>query len=235
MEDIKDTLKKLEEEKKKQEKTERLIILLIGIFVALIFAVIGINIYYTSSDNTVSEPKVVIEDNNELKNNTVEKVIPRNDLNQDNTTKQIDNEVQKTDNAKEKTNVLNQGKEKTSSIKIEKNISKNKVADKTPPQQNKAKQNVKQEKLTKSTNFKQKIAKNKIATKPKLVYTVQVGAFSSKERAKRYLKSIGKPGMIIEEGKIYRVVIGKFKTYKDAAQYMKKYKLKGFIRKIKIN
>ncbi|WP_456464946.1 SPOR domain-containing protein [Persephonella sp.] len=57
--DLKDTIKKLEEAKSKQEKIERIIILLSGLLIVIIFSIIGINIY-SDKEETVSEPEINI-------------------------------------------------------------------------------------------------------------------------------------------------------------------------------
>ncbi|MBK3332724.1 SPOR domain-containing protein [Persephonella atlantica] len=57
--DLKDTIKKLEEAKSRQEKIERIIILLSGLLIVIIFSIIGINIY-TDREETVSEPEITI-------------------------------------------------------------------------------------------------------------------------------------------------------------------------------
>ena len=63
--DLKESMKKIEEAKRRQEKIERIIILLSGFFAVLIFAIVGINIYYSGGDETVSKPQVIIESEEE--------------------------------------------------------------------------------------------------------------------------------------------------------------------------
>jgi len=208
--DLKDSIKKIEEIKKKQEKIEKIIIIVAGIFAVLIFLVIGVNIYYSGGNEPVSQPKVVLED--EVQTNVVE-YKPENQIKADTTLpKQNLQEKQQEikDTKKQQTQTKTVEKEK-------KQKEKNQNASKTVEETKKQKQ-------TKSV----KPAKTK-----QFYYTVQVGAFTSKKRAIEYLNSLKLKGKVVEKNGIYRVLIGEFDSYKEAYKFMKEHSLKGFVRKVK--
>ncbi len=240
--DLKDSIKKIEEVKKRQEKIEKLIILLAGIFALLIFAVVGVNIYYSGKEQ-VSEPKVVVE--NEKVNATY--TAPPQETSPVETTKAIlqpKMEEKKAEQPK-KEEIAKQNNKKPEKPKEQKVV-------KTLPQKENPKKTHK-EKVATQKEVKQKAEKpvkpKAVAIKPTkkeqhpkeykrsyakgYIYTIQVGAFSSQEKAVKFLKSLGLRGFIQKSNGIYRVFVGRFDSYRDAVSYMRKHNLKGFVRKIK--
>jgi cell division septation protein DedD len=213
--DIKDTVKKLEEAKKRQEKIERILLLSAGLLIILVFAFIGINIYYKDSKEKVSEPKIVINNVPAPSENVAKKPveeIAKPTENKSNLQKSESNQqnVKESQNSKNNTNVATISKQET------------KVKQKVEKEEKKPEKKVysKERKSLKSGN---------------IYYTIQVGAFKSKENAEKFLKANKLNGFIKDEAGIYRVFIGKFKSYKEASAYLKKLPVKGFIRKIKFD
>ena len=231
--DIKDTVKKLEEAKRKQEKIERIIILLSGFLVILISAIIGINIYYKGGEEKVSQPEIVIADEEnapvslENKNQALKEEVKKElsiNKNKPKITQNI-KETSKTDN-KQIAKIDTKGnKQNTSTSKPEKKVSQVKTI-----KEKKKVQNI--QKLEKQKVVKKKTTQN---VKKAVFYSVQVGAFKSKENAQKFLKKLKLKGFIKEEGGFYRVFVGKFNSYKETSHFLKKHSLKGFIRKVKFD
>lgn len=67
----------------------------------------------------------------------------------------------------------------------------------------------------------------------KSVFAIQVGAFSTKEKAQEE-KSKYEDAYIVEENGLYKVLIGKFKTEKEAREYQKSKDIKGFVKRVTI-
>ena len=232
--DLKDSIKKIEEVKKRQEKIEKLIILLAGIFALLIFAIVGINIYYSGKEQ-VSEPKVVIEDEKATATYTAQPQPAQEPVKAVNTVLENKQELQKEEKQKSVKKEQPQNKAEKPKEKVE----SSKKQEKTKTTQTKvAKTEFKHEKpkvkvaSTAPSNTPEKTQPQKSYTKS-YIYTIQVGAFSSEEKAEKFLKSLGHRGFIVKSKGIYRVFVGRFDSYKDAVSYMKKHHLKGFVRKIK--
>ncbi len=231
--DIKDTVKKLEEAKKRQEKIERIIILLSGFLVILISAIIGINIYYKGGEEKVSQPEIVIADEEnaqvslENKNQALKEEVKKELSIDKNKPKIIQNikETSKSNNKQTAQIEKKENKQNISANKPEKKVSQVK--------ETKEKKQVKKEQELE----KAKAAKKKVTQKVQKIvfYSVQVGAFKSKENAQKFIKKLKLKGFIKEEGGFYRVFIGKFNTYKEASQFLRNHSLKGFIRKVKFD
>jgi len=62
-------------------------------------------------------------------------------------------------------------------------------------------------------------------------FSIQVGAFSTREKAK-IEKTKYSNAYIIEEGGLRKVLVGKFKTEKEARDYQRKHNIKGFIKRV---
>ena len=241
--DLKDSIKKIEEVKKRQEKIEKLIILLAGIFALLIFAVVGVNIYYSGKEQ-VSEPKVVVA--NEKVNATY--TAPPQETSPVETTKAVlqpKTEEKKLQQPK-KEKIAKQNNKKPEKPKEQK-VVKASLKKENPKKAHKEKvaitKEVKQKKentptkpkavLVKPTKKEQHQKEHKKSYAKGYIYTIQVGAFSSQEKAVKFLKSLGLRGFIQKSNGIYRVFVGRFDSYREAVSYMRKHNLKGFVRKIR--
>jgi len=205
--DLKDTIKKLEEAKNRQEKIERMIILLSGFLVIIIFSIIGINIY-TDKEETVSEPEVTI----------VSKEVKKTQLISEETVPPPSPTLPKTsvtDSGTTKENVKTEKKTevKKSQISQRDDTEKKEIGETTDKIKN-------QINTTKKTSF------------PSGFY-IQVGAFSSKKKAEKFIQEINlKNAQIKKEGELYKILIGSFKNKKEAYSFMKEKNIKGFIRKL---
>lgn len=221
--DLKDSIKKIEEIKKRQEKIEKVIIIVAGIFAVLIFLVIGVNIYYSGGDEPVSQPEVVLEDKVQIN------VLEYKSENQITTATALQN-------PQEKQQEIKDTKKDKKQEKPDKSLNtKEQTQDKTLEQERKQK-----EKHQNTLKTVEKTKKQKQETEPvkpvktkQFYYTVQVGAFASKKRAIEYLNSLKLKGKVVEKNGIHRVLIGEFDSYKEAYKFMKKHSLKGFVRKVK--
>ncbi len=207
--DLKDTIKKLEEAKNKQEKIERIIILLSGLLVIVIFSIIGINIY-TDREETVSEPEITI----------VSKEIKKTEPLAETKTQPV---------APVKAVEVPATPEKEETIHKPENTTKaekSATAQKTDTRTEKAKENKKPAESKKS---------DRKTEKPAFVhgFYIQIGAFSSRKKAEKLVKDLQiKNAFIRKEGELYKVMIGSFKNKKEAYNFMKSNKIKGFIRKL---
>ncbi|WP_457626082.1 SPOR domain-containing protein [Persephonella sp.] len=203
--DLKDTIKKLEEAKSKQEKIERIIILLSGLLIVIIFSIIGINVY-SGKEETISEPEINIV----AKQKEIEKSPPL---------------VEKPAQEKEKKEIKAVQPEK-SAEKTEKTKTEQKIVKAVPEAEKKIK---KKEKAQPKAQPKKKVAKNPFPSG----YYIQAGAFSTKKKAEKLLKKLNlQNAKIRKEGELYKVLIGNFKNRKEAYRFMKEKNIKGFVRKI---
>ncbi|WP_297889407.1 SPOR domain-containing protein [Sulfurihydrogenibium sp.] len=105
--------------------------------------------------------------------------------------------------------------------KEENNQQKQKIEQKEKPVQ----QKVVSEK-EKETSAKEVIEKLKSG-----YFAIQVGAFSTKEKAE-IEKAKYSNAYIIEEGGLHKVLVGKFNTEKEARDYQKQHDIKGFIKRV---
>jgi cell division protein FtsN len=62
-------------------------------------------------------------------------------------------------------------------------------------------------------------------------FSIQIGAFSTREKAE-IEKAKYPNAYIIEESELYKVLVGKFKTEKEATDYQREHNIKGFIKRI---
>jgi DNA polymerase III gamma/tau subunit len=62
-------------------------------------------------------------------------------------------------------------------------------------------------------------------------FSIQVGAFSTREKAE-IEKAKYPNAYIIEEGGLHKVLVGKFKTEKEARDYQREHDIKGFIKRV---
>ncbi len=202
--DLKDTIKKLEEAKSKQEKIERVIILLSGLLIVIIFSIIGINIY-SDRNETISEPEINIVAKHETKKEFEKK--SETYLEQ----KQTDQQPQKL----EKKNIPSKQE-----VKKQPEINTKLITNKTEKKEEKPVKTVKEEKKKAISSFKSG-------------YYIQAGAFTTRKKAEKLLKTLKiTNAKIRKEGQLYKVLIGEFKNRKEAYSFMKKIGIKGFIRKI---
>ncbi|WP_457634595.1 SPOR domain-containing protein [Persephonella sp.] len=207
--DLKDTIKKLEEAKSKQEKIERIIILLSGLLIIIIFSIIGINIY-SNKEETVSEPEINIVAKNETEKETQKK--SETQLEQ----KQTDKQPEKVPQKVEKQNTPPPKPE----VKKQPETNTKLTANKTEKKEEKPVKTVKEEKKKAVPPFKSG-------------YYIQAGAFTTRKKAEKLLNTLNlKNARIRKEGQLYKVLIGEFKNRKEAYSFMKKIGIKGFIRKI---
>jgi len=207
--DLKDTIKKLEEAKSKQEKIERIIILLSGLLIVIIFSIIGINVY-SGKEETISEPEINIV----AKQKEIEKSPPP---------------VEKPAQEKEKKEIKAVQPEK-SAEKAEKTKTEQKIVKVLPEAEKKIKKKEKaQPKAQPQKKEQKKVVKNPFPSG----YYIQAGAFSTKKKAEKLLKKLNlQNAKIRKEGELYKVLIGNFKNRKEAYRFMKEKNIKGFVRKI---
>ncbi|NPA58251.1 MAG: hypothetical protein GXN94_03030 [Aquificae bacterium] len=207
--DLKDTIKRLEEAKQKQEKAERIIILLTGLLIVVVFSIIGINLY-SSMEETVSEPEVEIVGKEEIppvKTVEVEEAVAP---------------------VPEVLPVEKQVEEKP--VQKEKPVAEkpaNKVVEKPKPQpQPKPKPQPKAEVKPKPKTGVKIVSPSSLSG----IY-VQVGAFSTGKKAEKAVKELKLPNaVILKEDRLYKVLVGSFKNRKEAFQFLEKKNIKGFIR-----
>lgn len=125
-------------------------------------------------------------------------------------------------------------KENKESVKQESKPS-NKPADnveKQPKKEEKQTIATKQENQVKSTPKKEDSTAKEIIEKIKSGYfSIQVGAFSTREKAE-VEKAKYPNAYIIEEGGLHKVLVGKFQTEKEARDYQKENGIKGFIKRL---
>ncbi|SNZ10163.1 Cell division protein DedD (protein involved in septation) [Persephonella hydrogeniphila] len=217
--DLKDTIKKLEEAKSKQEKIERIIILLSGLLIVIIFSIIGINVY-SGKEETISEPEIniIAKQKKEEKNTPpAEKTVPKVEKKEDIKSPEQPVKAEKVIEEKKVEKPKTVQEKISTPLKTEK-----KVAEKTP------------EKASKKTEEKPKKEQKKVAKNPfPSGYYIQAGAFSTKKKAEKLLKKLNMPNAKIrKEGELYKVLIGSFKNRKEAYRFMKEKNIKGFVRKI---
>ncbi|WP_457623543.1 SPOR domain-containing protein [Persephonella sp.] len=205
--DLKDTIKKLEEAKTKQERIEKIIIILSGLLIIVIFSVIGINIY-SGKNETISEPEIDI-----VAERTPDKVKNEIPLHQNITETKESEKYKKEQEKTEKKEVKQtqtQNKEKKPE-EVEKPVKKEKIVQKKP----------------------EPVKKASPSTPPKGYYYIQLGAFSSEKKAKKYVSDLKKKNVyIIKEKGLYKVLLGRFKTSKEAYKYLRDNDMKGFVRKL---
>jgi cell division septation protein DedD len=205
--DLKDTIKKLEEAKTKQEKIEKIIIILSGLLIIVIFSVIGINIY-SGKNETISEPEIDIIAERTPKNPEEDLPLHKNFIE----TKPADtkNELKKSEIQKKETI-----QEKD-----------NKKINTTQKQENSAK-------TVNNKKSEKKKTEKKIIHPQKGFYYIQMGAFSSRKKAEKFVSSLNLKNIyIIEEKGLHKVLLGKFKNRKEAYRFMREKDLKGFVRKL---
>ncbi|WP_457641551.1 SPOR domain-containing protein [Persephonella sp.] len=219
--DLKDTIKKLEEAKTKQERIERIIIILSGLLIIVIFSVIGINIY-SGKDETISEPEIDIVAEKTLNSIPKDELIPEEKPTLHKNISQLEKE-KKTVEKKTENPATAKTENKTTETK---KTTKNKPAKETKitkQEKSQEKKTVKKEKKTLPT----------VKTPEAGFYYIQLGAFSSRKKAEKFTKSLKSKNIyIINEKGLYKVLLGKFKSRKDAYKYMREKDIKGFVRKI---
>ena len=190
--DLKDTIKKLEEAKSKQEKIERVIILLSGLLIVIIFSIIGINVY-SDKEETISEPEINIV----AKDKTEEK--PQ--------VKSIIQQKQPEQTYKEEKQSISKKKEETAHKKEIKAVTKTEVAKKS--------EEISQKKTTPSFKSGYYIQAGAFTTRKKAekllkmlkipnakirkegqLYKVLIGEFKNRKEAYSFMKKIGIKGFI---------------------------------------
>jgi len=62
-------------------------------------------------------------------------------------------------------------------------------------------------------------------------FSIQVGAFSTREKAE-IEKAKYPNAYIIEENGLHKVLVGRFKTEKEARDYQREHDIKGFIKRV---
>jgi len=196
--DLKDTIKKLEEAKSKQEKIERIIILLSGLLIVIIFSIIGINIY-SNREETISEPEINIIANSQPSETPLKKT----DIQQ-----KQQPEVSITTKEKDQTPPVKKEKEeeKKEAKSSQKPVATKKVQKEKPPAQKEKAQSFrsgyyiqagafttrkKAEKLLKALN----IPNAKIRKEGQL-YKVLIGDFKNRKEAYSFMKKMGIKGFI---------------------------------------
>ena len=168
--DLKDAIKRIEEVRNRQEKIERIIIFLSGIFIVIVFAIIGIYLY-SGKDKTVSEPEV----------NIVAESVPQSATPVSNEQKVQEQEVSKNQTAtpqiKSEPEVNKEDKSKVNDQdiikKLEEKTASQITAVKPQPKTEKKAQQEKQTKIAQSKpakkeNTKQKESKENQKTKTKV-------------------------------------------------------------------
>ncbi len=235
--DLKSAVRQIKE-KKKRETLERLIIFLSGLLITLAFIAVGLN-YYSRSDKTVSEPqvKIVSETNKpptppppqQLQTTPPVKEIQTSQQNQPQPEKQINQNTNQSNQPHEEKIKEPTPKKEEPTVKQKENqeITKKEVEKQEP----KRKEVVKKEQ-TKHESKKEDTSVKEIVEKIKSGYfSIQVGAFSTREKAETE-KAKYPNAHIIEEGGLHKVLVGKFDTEKQAREYQKQHEIKGFIKRV---
>ncbi|MGC9120237.1 MAG: SPOR domain-containing protein [Sulfurihydrogenibium sp.] len=93
-----------------------------------------------------------------------------------------------------------------------------------------AKKETKQEQKANSKND-ENITKEIVEKIKSGYFSIQVGAFSTREKAE-VERSKYSNAFIIEEGGLHKVLVGKFPTEKEAREYQKQHDIKGFIKRV---
>ncbi|WP_028951062.1 SPOR domain-containing protein [Sulfurihydrogenibium subterraneum] len=134
--------------------------------------------------------------------------------------------VQKVEKETKKENKENVKQESKPSNKPVENI------EKQPKKEEKQTVAMKQENQVKSPSKKEDSTAKEIIEKIKSGYfSIQVGAFSTREKAE--IEKVKYPNAyIIEEGGLHKVLVGKFQTEKEARDYQKESGIKGFIKRL---
>jgi len=126
-------------------------------------------------------------------------------------------------------------KQQTAQKQTEKPKQQEKAASKERPKEEKPKQPATAAKLEKN---KEESKENKKVDSKEITslissggFSIQVGAFSTRERAE-IEKSKYPNAYIIEEKGLHKVLVGKFKTEKEARDYQREHDIKGFIKRV---
>lgn len=254
--DLKSAVRQIKE-KKKRETLERLIIFLSGLLITLVFIAVGLN-FYSKSDKTVSEPqiKVVSQTNNpptppEPQQLQTKPPIEENQLQQ---SQQIDKKEEQ--ESPKQNQVIKENKEAhiNQTIQQKQTVIEQPKQEKIIPSQEKpttSSQIIKKEELKESKKENQVAKKDNINQDTKQIakkddntvkeviekiksgyFSIQVGAFSTREKAE-IEKAKYSNAYIIEESGLHKVLVGKFSTEKEARDYQRQHDIKGFIKRLR--
>ncbi|WP_299228089.1 SPOR domain-containing protein [Sulfurihydrogenibium sp.] len=227
--------------KRKKELMERLIIFLSGLLITLVFIALGLN-YYSKSEKTISEPDIKVATNLEKPATPPQ---------------QIEAQPQPTQppqqpTAESQPSQPKQEEQPAGQPNVKPEEAKKPVQEKEPAKEQLAKEQPKEEK-SKQPATATKVEKNKEESKPvkhkeskenkkvdsteitSLIssggFSIQVGAFSTREKAE-IEKAKYPNAYIIEENGLHKVLVGKFKTEKEARDYQRAHDIKGFIKRV---
>ena len=216
--DLKSVVQQIKK-KKRKDTMERVIIFLTGLLLTLVFIALGLN-YYSKSEKTVSEPDIKVA--TELQKPPAP---PQETPIQPVQEQQPIQSSQITEQKQEQKLIQppQVEEQKQKSQPIQKTEQKQKSSTIQPEKKETSNAQIKQKEKTKT---EEKAEKN-IA----VVFSIQVGAFSTKEKAE-IEKSKYTNAYIIEEGGLHKVLIGKFKSEKEARDYQREHSIKGFIKKV---
>lgn len=254
--DLKDVFKTVKE-KKRKEKIERLIIYLSGILLTLVFVAIGLNFFSGKADKEISQPDVkIVKDINQPVSSPViprdtpvgnvdtggtdtrPKTVQESQKVESNTAQGIKDESQ-TKLAPEKSQPpsepvsKNQGLIKEKEAKVNTDESQIKNQSKKEIQKKQEQKTVVSKEIVKDGQIKEKEDKKDILSMlTSGYYSIQTGAFSTKEKALEE-KSKYKNAFILEENGLYKVLVGKFATDKEAKEFKSSNNIDGFVKRIK--
>lgn len=217
-------------EKKGKDKMEKLLVYLSGVLLALVFVAVGLN-FFSKQDKTVSEPDVkIVKDINQP---VSAPVIPPSELPQKLPTalsEQPQNMEEVKIPSKEEKQPVQQETVKQPEPKPEEKIVHQQKEEKIQQQQKPAeihKQTTeKQEKVT------QKDKESVLSAISSGFFSIQVGAFSTSEKAMQE-KSKYSNAFIIKEGGLHKVFVGRFETDREAREYKNRHNIDGFVKRLR--
>lgn len=231
--DLKDVFKTVRE-KKKREKMEKLLLYLAGVLLVLIFVAIGLNIF-PKDGRPISEPEVkIVKDINQP---VATPQIPTQQQQQNKPV--LENQPQEVklpekDNTLEGSNTDNKNQhteEKLTEKPKEKEQSKISHNEKPQEKEKDSKQS-KDKIISQEKGNKKDDSKSIVSMIRSGFFSIQVGAFSTKEKAMTE-KSKYPQAFIVEEEGLYKVLVGRFETDKEAREYKNAKGIDGFIKRLR--
>jgi len=233
--DLKAAVKQIKK-KRKKEMMERLIIFLSGLLITLVFIALGLN-YYSKSEKTISEPDIKVATNLEKPATPPQQIQAQPQSNQP---PQQPTAEPQTPQPKQEEQPAGQSNVKPEEAK---KTAQEKEPSKEQPKEEKSKQSAtatkveKNKEESKPVKYQQPKENKKVDSKEitSIIssggFSIQVGAFSTREKAE-IEKAKYPNAYIIEEGGLHKVLVGKFKTEKEARDYQREHDIKGFIKRV---
>lgn len=246
--DLKDVFKTVKE-KRRKEKMERILVYLSGVLLALVFVAVGLN-FFSKQDKTVSEPDVkIVKDINQP---VSAPVIQPSELPQPQHAQKEEVNIPSKEELQQ-TQPVKQGVVKQQEPEPEEKISPQKLLESDKNKQEIKKQEKKEaiqkqkedkleykaqkpakvhQDIQNSENSTSKDKEIVLSTISSGFFSIQVGAFSTREKAMQE-KSKYSNAFIIEEGGLHKVLVGRFETDREAREYKNKHNIDGFVKRIR--